>query len=332
MKNIGIIGIGYWGPNYMRIFNELPQSRVTYCCDIDQNKIRLIKEKYPNVNTTTKYQDLLEDPDVDAIVVSTSASTHYQPVKGCLIHGKDVLVEKPLTLSSKQCEDLIKISHEKNQILMVGHTFIYNPGVRWLKNYIDSGELGTIYYLYFSRTGLGPIRRDVNVLWDLAPHDLSILNYLIEGFPLQIKAAGESYLQPSVEDVVFLNLIYPNNILANVHVSWLDPQKIRRLTIVGSKRMIQFDDVNKFGTIKIFDKGIEMFGNKSYADYGEFQLSIRDGDIHIPKIPIEEPLKNQCVHFLECINSRKQPLTSGEDGLKVVKILETAQEKLTAQE
>lgn len=329
MIHVGVVGLGYWGPNYARIFNELPQSKISYCCDIDDTKLEQIKCTNPLIEISNDYKDLLSSSDVDAIVVSTPASTHYKIVKESLESEKDVLVEKPIALNLKNAEELMNIATKKKRILMVGHTFVYNPVVHKLKEYIYNGDLGDIYYLHFSRTGLGPIRKDVNVMWDLAPHDISMLLYLLEDMPIEVSAEGQSYLQEGVEDVVFMTLRYPKNTMASIHVSWLDPYKVRRVTVVGSKRMAVFNDVNKLETLKIFDKGIDRYGEKSYADYGEFQLSIRDGDVHIPKIEISEPLKNQCKHFLECVRERKEPLTGGEEGLKIVRILEAAQESLT---
>jgi len=271
---------------------------------------------------------LVYNPNVDAVVVSTPASTHYEMVKECLEYGKDVLVEKPFTLSSRDAEELVVLARKKERVLMVGHTFIYNPAFCELKRLASSGDLGGIYYLHFSRTGLGPIRKDVNVMWDLAPHDLSMLLHLVEEMPVRVSARGQSYLQEGIEDVVFMTLDLPNGVLAGVHASWLDPYKIREVTVVGSKKMAVFDDVEKLETLKIFDKGVERSGEKIYAGYGEFQLSVRDGDIRIPKIEPGEPLKNQCKHFLECITKRKEPITGGEEGLKVVQILEAAQKSL----
>ena len=326
MYNIGIIGVGYWGLNYLRIFNELEQSKISYCCDISSSKFEQIKHIAPLIETTDDYKDLLFSSDVDAVIISTPASTHYRVVKDCLVAGKDVLVEKPITLNSKSAKELVDIAKKERRILMVGHTFIYNPVVRKLKDYIYNGDLGDIYYLHFSRAGLGPIRKDVNAMWDLAPHDISMLLYLLEDMPTEVSAKGQSYLQEGVEDVVFMTLRFPENILASIHVSWLEPYKIRGVTVVGSKRMAVFDDVNKLETLKIFDKSIDRDGD--YAGYGEFQLSIRDGDILIPKIEMTEPLKNQCKHFLECVRERKEPLTNGEEGLKVVEILDRAEKSL----
>lgn len=308
---IGIIGVGYWGKNYARIFNELGHQ--LYCCDIDKTK-RIKGYKF-----TTDYKQL----EVDAVVVSTPPATHYEITKYCLEAGKDVLVEKPITLNAKEAEELVQIAKEEEKILMVGHTFIYNPAVQKLKDY----DVGDICYLYSERTGLGLIRNDVNSMWDLAPHDISIFLYLLDAMPTEVFAVGHSYLQNDIEDVVFITLKFPNNILANIHVSWLDPYKIRRTTVVGTKKMVVFDDINKLETLKIFDKGVDRT-RKVYADYGEFQLSVRDGDVSIPKIEMTEPLKNQCKHFIDCVINRKKPLTDGENGLNVVRILEKAEQKL----
>ena len=328
MITIGIIGLGYWGPNYVRVFDSLPESEVCYCCDTDTEILQNMKISNRPLKVTSNYQELLSDPEVEAVVISTPASTHYQIAKECLEQGKDALVEKPFTLSSKEAEELVELARRNKRVLMVAHTFEYNPAVHKLKEYVSSGDLGHIYYLHFSRTGLGPIRKDTNAMWDLAPHDISMLLYLTGDLPLQVSATGQSYLQQGIEDVVFLTLTMPHNILASIHVSWLDPYKIRNVTVVGSERMAVFDDINKIETLKIFDKGVQRFGEKSYAEYGEFQLSVRDGDIVIPKIEMSEPLKNQCLHFLECIKEGKQPLTDGQEGLKVVKILEAGQESL----
>jgi len=328
MITIGIVGLGYWGPNYARAFDSLSESEVRYCCDTNNEVLQNMKISNRFIKITSNYQDMLSDPEVNAVVIATPASTHYQIAKECLERGKDTLVEKPFTLSSKEAEELVALARKKERVLMVAHTFEYNPAVHKLRGYISNGDLGDIYYLHFSRTGLGPIRKDTNAMWDLAPHDISMLLYLTGEMPLDVSARGRSYLQKGIEDVVFLTPTIPNNILASIHVSWLDPYKLRKLTVVGSEKMAVFDDVDKTETLRILDKGVQRFGERSYADYGEFQLSVRDGNILIPKIEMTEPLKNQCLHFLECIEERKEPLTNGEEGLKVVKILEAAQESL----
>ncbi len=328
MIRIGIVGMGYWGPNYSRVFDSIPESEVYYYCDTNTQVLQNMEISKRFVKVTSNFQDILSDPEVDAVVISTPASTHHKLTKACLEQGKDALVEKPFTLSSKEAEELVALAKKKERILMVAHTFEYNPAVHKLKGYISNGDLGDIYYLHLSRTSLGPIRKDTNAMWDLAPHDISMLLYLTGEMPLDVSARGQSYLRKGIEDVVFLTLTVPGNILANIHVSWLDPCKVREVKVVGSERMAMFDDVDKAEPLRIFDKGVQMFGEKSHADYGEFQLSVRDGNILIPEVEMTEPLKNQCLHFLECIKERKKPLSDGEEGLKIVRILEAAQESL----
>ena len=317
MINIGIIGLGYWGRNYVRIIDELEETKVSWCCDTDETT---------DIAAYWFITDCISGlKDVQAVVVATPASTHYKIVKYCLLAGKDVLVEKPLALNSKDAKELVEIAKKGERILMVGHTFIYNPAVRKLKDYIASGYLGNLYYLYFTRTGLGPIREDVNALWDLAPHDISMLSYLLDAMPIDVSAMGQAYIQKGVGDVMFMSLRFPNNILAGVHVSWLGPRKIRQVTIVGSKRMVVFDDVNRLEPLKIFDKGIDHKSQDRYTD----QFQVRDGDIHIPKIEMSEPLKNQCEHFSNCIQKQTKPLTDGENGLRVIQVLERLERSLT---
>ncbi len=326
-KRIGmaIIGCGYWGPNYVRIFNELDDSNLLYIADIDRGKLtKLIKNS--SVKATKDYKEILKDPGVDAVVVSTPSSTHYEIAKNCLLGGKHVLVEKPMTLTSKDAEDLIKIADAEKKVLMVGHTFMFNPAVQKLKEYIKDGTLGDICYLSFVRTGLGPVRSDVNAMWDLATHDVSILNFILEKNPNKVSATGECYIQAGIEDVVFLNLKFQSKIIANVHASWLNPHKIRQVTVVGNKKMAVLDDVSSTEKIKLFDKGV--LKEQNYSNYGEFQLILRSGDILIPDVKMSEPLKNQCMHFIECVKKNKKPISDGNNGLGVVRVLEAAQKSL----
>lgn len=325
MINVGVIGCGYWGPNFVRVFNELKGSKVTWCCDLDEQKLNSIKERYPWTRTTKDYLEILNDPEVVIVVVATPASTHYSVVKDCLSHGKHVLVEKPFTLNTKEGEELIDIARKKNKILCVGHVYEYHPAVQKLKEYISSGYLGNIYYMHFDRTGLGPIRNDVNVIWDLAPHDISIMLYLldnvIKGKSITVTAKGKSYLREDIEDIAFITLDLPEKIVANIHLSWLDPIKVRKVTVVGDKRMAIFDDTNNLELLKIFDSGVV----EQLSSYGEFRLSLRKGDILIPIVEMSEPLKNEAQHFLECVRKGGSPKTSGIDGLRVIQILEAAQ-------
>lgn len=324
--NLALIGCGYWGPNYARNFSEIEGCRLKWICDIDRARLDRFKNRYPNVNATTDFLDILNDKDTHAVVISTPSTKHYKLAKEALSAGKHVLVEKPLCISSKECLDLIRLVKEKNKILMVGHTFLYNPAITKLKEYIEKKEIGDLLYLHSSRTGLGPIRTDVNVMWDLASHDISILLYLMDKKPLNVIAKGECYIQKDKEDVVFLTIEFEGKVFANVHVSWLDPIKIRTLTVVGTRKMVVFDDVDPTEKIRLFDKGVSY--EKPYSDFGGFQLLVRDGDITVPKLDMKEPLKVQCLHFLDSIENDEKPLTDGINGYKVVKVLEAATESL----
>jgi predicted dehydrogenase len=325
MVNIALIGCGYWGPNYVRVFNEIEDSNLIYIADIDIAKLTKLT-KNSSISVTKDYKEILEDDKVDAVVVSTPSNTHYEIAKNCLLKGKHVLVEKPMTVSSKESEELIKTAESKKKLLMVGHTFMFNPAVQKLKEYIKDGTLGDIYYISLVRTGLGPVRKDVNAMWDLAPHDVSILNYLLDSIPSRISAIGGAYIRENIEDVVFMNLIFKNRVLANIHASWLNPHKVREVTVVGSKKMAVFDDVSQTDKIKLFDRGVQK--EYAYASYGEFQLKLRSGDILIPDIKMSEPLKNECLHFIDCIKNNKKPITGGRNGLDVVRVLEAAQESM----
>lgn len=323
--DIGVIGVGYWGLNYLRVFSELKSCRVIKCSDLDNNLLDIVKEKYPLIQTCNNYEDISKDPKIKAVCVSTPASAHYEIVKNCLLNNKHVLVEKPFTIKSEEAEELIGIAREKKRVVMVGHTYLYNLSIKKLKDLIKSGEIGDVFYLYLSRTGLGPVRNDVNALWDLAPHDISIIIHLLGETPKRVSAVGQSYLQEGIEDVVFINLLFRNKVMANIHASWLDPYKIRSISIIGSKKMVVFNDIETVEGLKLFDKGVKC---RTPHEYGEFRMTVREGDIYIPKIDTSEPLKNQCTHFLECISENKIPLTDGGNGLLVVKVLEAAQKSL----
>jgi predicted dehydrogenase len=325
MVNLALIGCGYWGPNYVRVFNEIDDSNLIYIADVDHAKLTKLT-KNSSIKVTKDYKEILADDKVDAVVISTPSTTHYEIAKNCLLKGRHVLVEKPMTLSSKESEELIKIADSKKKVLMVGHTFMFNPAVQKLKEYIKDGTLGDVYYISLVRTGLGPVRKDVNAMWDLAPHDVSILNYLLDTTPNRVSAIGGDYIRENIEDVVFINLTFESKILANIHASWLNPHKVREVTVVGSKKMAVFDDVAATDKIKLFDKGVQK--EYAYASYGEFQLKLRSGDILIPDIKMSEPLKNQCLHFIDCVKNNKKPITDGRNGLEVVKVLEAAQESL----
>ncbi len=326
MINCSIIGCGYWGPNYARIINNSLDCRLKWCCDLKVENLEAFKKQ--GTQTTINYKDILNDKEVDAVVIATALKTHFDIAKDSLMAGKHVLVEKPITGNSVQALKLIDIAKETNKVLMVGHTFKFNSGINKLKEWIEDKTIGNVLYLHFTRTGLGPVRNNINALWDLAPHDISILLHILKEKPINVVAKGECYIQNRIEDVVFLTIEFENRILANLHVSWLDPYKVREITVVGDKKMVVFDDVSN-ETIKLFDKGVSYL--ERGADYAKFRTLLRDGDILLPKIEHSEPLMIEFEHFIECIKQNKKPLSDGVCGYNVVKILETAQESLKTQ-
>ena len=322
---VGIIGFGYWGPNLTRNFYDLPVSELVAIADMKEDRLERARSLYPNIVLSKDYKELF-NLELDAVVISTPPATHYGIAKDCLEHGLHVLVEKPMTLNSQHAQVLIDLAHSKDLILMVGHTFEYNSAVLALKKYIESGELGDIYYIDAARLNLGLFQRDSNVLWDLAPHDISILLYLMGEKPLAVSAQGMPCIFENIYDVAYLNLVFPNRVSAFIHVSWLDPCKVRRVTVVGSKKMIVYNDIENDQKLKIYDKGVV---DPVYTDgFGEFHCNYRTGDIVIPSIRTIEPLRQECQHFLNCIVTHTEPCSCGEDGLKVVKIIEAAQHSI----
>lgn len=328
MIQIGVIGCGYWGPNYVRVFNELPESRVKWCCDLDKKNLENIKKLYPEIKVTKDYKKIAKDSEIDAAVIVTPVKTHYKIAKYFLKEGKHLLVEKPFTNKVLQAEELIKIAKAKHSVLMVSHVYLYNPGIRALEEIIRKKRLGKIYYLKTERTGLGPIRKQASVLWDLAPHDIYIVLYLLKKSPLKVSAEGNSFLQKGIEDFVNLNLKFRKNIFCTIYASWFSPEKVRKLTVVGSRGMAIFDDVNKQDMLKIYERKINKKLFNSAPEYRDHQNIVTIGDVYIPNIEQSEPLKNQAKHFLECILKDKKPLTDAQDGLNVVKILEAAEASL----
>lgn len=322
MINVGIIGCGHWGPNHIRIFSSIKGCRVKYACDINADRLEYVKEHYPNIITTTDFERILKDEEVGVVVVATPTSTHYELTKLSLQYNKDVLCEKPLTVRVEESEELVKLAQERQRILMVGHVFIFNVGIQKLKEYLQNGDIGKVYYMHAIRTNLGPIRQDVNAVLDLASHDVSIFNYLLDSEPYEVTAKGGCYLQDGIEDVAFITLKYPKRILASIHVSWLDPKKVRWITVVGDKKMITWDDLS-MEPIRIYNKGV--IKENYYDDYGQFHLLLRDDEILIPKVELKEPLRMQGSHFIECVRSRSIPLSNGMEGLKVVSALKKIQ-------
>ena len=322
MSRIGVIGAGYWGKNHVRVFSELECSLVGVA-DTNAGK-KALAEKYA-AKFFTDYAEMLEE--VDAVSIVVPAESHYKVARECLLARKHVLIEKPFVLDVKEGEELIKIADENDLKIMVGHIFKYNAAVRKIKDYLSDGTLGKLYYVYSTRVNLGIVRRDLNALWNFAPHDISILLYLLESEPYEVAAKGHCYLQNNIEDVVFMTLSFPDDVLAHIHVSWLDPHKLRKTTFVGSDKMLVYDDVSNTEKIRIYDKGV-VVDKKGWDSFGEFQLKTRSGDVVTPNFEMTEPLKVECQHFLDCIKDNKKPLSDGVEGLKVLKILKAADKSL----
>ncbi len=321
MNKLSVIGAGYWGPNLIRNFYEL--GVLNSICDKDKEKLAKISGKYPSVIATTNVDDAIQKSD--AVVIATGASSHYELAKKALLAGKHVFVEKPLTLRTQEGEELLRLSKDKSLVLMVGHLLLYHPGLNKIRDYLIKEALGEVYYIYSQRLNLGKIKRDENALWSFGPHDISVILYLLNKMPTKVTAIASSYLQEGVPDVVFLTLQFPGKVLANIHLSWLDPHKIRKITIVGKKKMVVFDDMQPTEKIRLYDKGVDY--KPSFKPYGE-DLVLRIGDIVIPDIGSKEPLRLECQHFLDCIEKHETPLSDGANGVQVVRILEAAQQSL----
>ena len=324
--NVGVAGCGYWGPNLIRNFSSLSDCRVKQVCDTDDSRLQHMKKLYPLVATTKVFEDLVKDKDLDAIVVATPVHLHHELAKKSLLAGKHTFIEKPMATSSAECEELVALAAKKNLTLMVGHTFIYSTPVRRIKEILDSGEIGEVQYISSRRLNLGLFQKDINVTWDLAPHDISIILYLIGRPPVSINCQGKAHVNMNIEDVTNMSLNFDNGGFAIIHSSWLDPNKVREMIIVGSKKMIVYNDNEPLEKIKIFDKRVE--APPHYDTYAEFHYSYHYGDAYIPHLKQVEPLKMETQHFLDCIRHGKTPETSGLDGLRVVQILEASSRSL----
>ncbi len=323
---IGVIGAGYWGPNLIRNIVENPDADLVGIADLDETRLRHLGRRYPQLPVATRdFRELL-DLGLDGVIISTPPQTHFEIASECLAAGLNVMVEKPLTASSAEAARLIRKAgiHQRN--LMVGHTFLFNPAVHALKTMIDQGQLGQLRYLDAVRVGLGLFNPVLNVVWDLGPHDISILCYLLDELPVTVAAQGRDCLQPGIEDIAYLNLTFPSGILAHVRLSWLDPSKTRRITAVGDRKMSIYDDVETVEKIRVYDRGVEAV--RRTDTFGEFQFSYRSGDIVIPYIDMQEPLKLEVAHFVDVIRGGSNLLTDGVAGLRVVEVIEAAQVSL----
>ena len=318
MVNLAVLGIGYWGPNLLRNFSQLDGVTVAAVCDTDTSRLAYVHQQYPEPRLIEDYREVLADSSIQAVAVALPAKLHYKIATEALQAGKHVFVEKPLALSSEECLQLIHVAEKNDKVLMVGHTFEYNAAVNVLKDEIQKGKLGEIFYINSQRLNLGKIRQDVNVMWNLAPHDISIILYILQQEPLAVSARGVSYIQDGIEDVVFIDLVFESGVRAYVHVSWLDPVKVRRMTVVGSKKMAVYDDMEE-NKIALYDEGIDK------TDIG---FSYRRGSTLFAEVNFLEPLNVECAHFIQCIADHQKPRTDGYDGLRVTRVLEAAQQSL----
>lgn len=323
---IGVIGCGHWGPNHIRNFSTLEGVTVAACADSDAQRLRAVSRFFPGVRTEADYRRLLASREIDAVVVATPTVTHYQITQQALAAGKHVLVEKPMTLKIAHAEELCRLARARKRVLMVGHTFLFNTGIRKLRDYIAAGEIGKVYYLHSRRTNLGPIRNDVGVVWDLAAHDVAIFNYLTDSMPVEVSARSERFLRKRIEDVAFISLSYPNRVLANIYVSWLDPKKVRQIVVTGSKKMLSWDDLATAGPVMIYDRGVFAFHRGHYMEpyylnYGDFQLLTKEGDVTLPHLKLEEPLRVEARSFLDCIRGGAANISGPREGLNAVKVL-----------
>jgi predicted dehydrogenase len=322
---VALIGYGYWGPNLLRNYMDLPDANVKWVCDGLPERLAAASSRYPSIQTTADVATVLADPDVGAVLIATPIGTHYALSMEALRAGKHVFVEKPMAMTVGECDEMCAAAEAANLTLMVGHTFVYSPPVRAVKGILDSGELGEVRFITCSRVNLGLHSKEVSVVWDLAPHDLSILAYWLGETPLSVQAMGRSCIIAGIPDVAFLNVRYSSGIIAELEVSWLSPVKLRRTVIVGSKKMLMYDDTESVEKVKIYDQGVDY---KDPETFGEFQLSYRTGGIYSPKVENTEPLCLEATHFLDCVANGTTPLTDGLSGRLVVAALEAAQESL----
>ncbi len=322
-----VVGCGYWGRNYVRIFHELQDTRVVAVCDQSLDRLGAIAAEFPGVKLVQDLEVALSLPDVESVVIATPATTHFGLTARCLEAGMPVLVEKPLTTDSRDGAELVRLAQSRKQTLMVGHTFLYNAAVRKVKDYMDEGTLGDVYYMYARRTGLGPIRTDVNALWDLASHDVSIFAHLLGAEPEWVSAIGSRVLRNEREDVGFVSLGYPGDVVAHIHVSWADPNKTRELVVVGSEKQVVFNDLNALERVRLFSKGVTAVTPEN-PNFGEFMFQLRDGDIVSPMIEASEPLKNECAHFVDCVCMGTTPITDGVAGTSAVRVMEAIDESI----
>jgi predicted dehydrogenase len=328
MINIAIVGTGAWGPNIVRSLKDTNKVNISWICDLNKTKLELFKSKYSEAKLTTSIDEVLSDDQVEAVCIATPVATHYELATKVLNANKHLLIEKPITPTSEEAIELHKLAESKKLKLMVGHVFEYNSTIQELNRMIREGELGTIQYINFERTNLGPIRTDVDVMWDLAPHDHSILNLIMDDLPTSVTAKGGNFLNKNIHDVVFQTLSYPNGSIAHIHSSWINPCKTRTITIVGSKKMVLWDDLDLNSPIKIYDKKVERADESPTEDFMEYKTACINGGLFIPNLPLNKPLQAECEHFLDSIINDTRPQSDGISAYKVIKILEAADQSM----
>ena len=323
---VGVAGCGYWGPNLIRNFRALPECSLKMMCDLNTARLKHLKSLYPEVQGETDYAHMLNGVGIDAVVIATNVRSHFPMAKAALLAGKHTFIEKPMTESVEHCEELVDIAKKNGFVLMIGHTFLYSPVVRKIKEIIEAGDVGDIRYICARRLNLGLFQKDINVAWDLAPHDLSIILSIMGELPVSVHCSGSAHITPGIEDVTSMCLNFASQRSAIIHSSWLDPRKVREMTIVGSKRMIVYDDLAPLEKIRVFDTRVEC--PPHYDTFGEFQYAYHYGDMYAPYIKQEEPLKTECQHFLDCIRHGGTPVSCGQRGTELVRILEASSESL----
>src|SRR5262245_30692910 len=318
--SVGVVGCGYWGPNLIRNFRQLPDCNLKLMCDTSESRLSHLKSLYPEVEGHKDFAHLLNDAGLDAVIIATPVRSHYAMAKASLLAGKHTFIEKPMASSTEECEELVQIAEEKGLALMVGHTFLYSPAVIKVKEIVDRGDIGDIRYISSRRLNLGLFQKDINVAWDLAPHDISIILHILGENPTEVSCQGNAHVTRGIEDVTNMSLTFRNNRFATIQSSWLEPRKIREMTIVGTRRMIVYDDLQPLEKLRICDVRVER--PPHYDTFAGFHYAYHYGDSYIPHLKQEEPLRVECQHFLDCIENGKQPLTSGRKGLELVRILE----------
>jgi predicted dehydrogenase len=330
MVSVAVIGYGYWGPNLVRNFYETPGAKLAAVCESKPERLELVRARYPGVKTPTDFEEILADKEIDAVVIATPVGTHYAMAKAALAAGKHVLVEKPLTANVAEAEDLVARAANSRLTLMVDHIFVYSPAVRKMKEIVDSGQLGELLFVDSVRVNLGLFQKDVNVVWDLAPHDLSIIDYVVGRMPRSVATFGSAHADEKIEDVAYLNLDFGDKLIASFHVNWLSPVKIRYTILGGSKKGLVYNDLDASEKIKIYDSGITVNTNDPEGRR-DLMISYRTGDVWCPRLATTEPLRNMTGHFVECIEKGARPITDGDAGLRLVRILDAAQRSIKAQ-